>query len=290
MPRPLHVGSGALTELVDGELKTKTRYIAMGMPKIKIHRYDTTGGTEEAPPVGKFWAGYVEPDSKKWILYIREDGTPFFFGYRDPVSGACMEPPITVRVNGQDFPSQHGMGAEVHVVFNATAGDYLRGVVSGVKFTDYGKVLYDVRLEIPSWDNNTPGGSTIVHDIDSCFVLPPPPEEEKWSGEKASRYGLDEPVKEEGEATVVPAPAFQTQANGGKTLVTGPELQTPSSIRPRETQANFDLDKLAEIWPEKYGEMAAAIRLAVEAGTVSISQLPGETEASHSQLPGSERS
>lgn len=155
----------------------------MAMPKIHIRRYDTTGGTEDAPPVGKFWAGYVEPDSKSWILFIDQDGVPFFFGHRDPETGACTEPPITVRVNGLECSSQHGMGAEVHVVFNATAGDYLRGEVSGVKFTEYGKVLYDVRVLVPSRTNEQPDSYTLIQNIDSCFVLPPPPEGPVWTEE-----------------------------------------------------------------------------------------------------------
>lgn len=250
----------------------------MGMPKIKISRYSATGGTENAPPVGKYWAGYVEPEDKRWILYIQEDGTPFFFGSRDPETGACTEPPISVRVNGLECYSRHGMGAEVRVEFNPTMGKFLIGTVCGVKFTDYGKVLYDVRFEVPDLSGETPGGSTIIHDVDSAFVSPlDEPEEEactSTSEARARRFPLKREGDGEEEIRVVPAPSFRTKAVPNPTLMTGPELPVPAS-GPRETQANFDLDKLAEIWPERYGEMAQAIRASVvEKTEVTCSQLP----------------
>lgn len=248
------------------------------MKGIKIHRYSTTGGTEQAPPVGKYWAGYVEPEDKRWILFIQEDGTPFFFGSRDPETGACTEPPISVRVNGQECSSRHGMGAEVRVEFNPTMGKFLIGTVCGVKFTDYGKVLYDVRFEVPDLTNETPGGSTIIHDVDSAFVSPFPETEEEvcapTSASRAARFPLKKEGDGEEESRVVPAPAFKTKADGGSSLIKGPEAPVPA-WHPRETQANFDLDKLAEIWPEKYGEMAAALRGAVvERTEEGCSQLP----------------
>jgi hypothetical protein len=60
------------------------------MPRITIARYNTTGGTATAPPVGKFYAGYLEPEDKRWILYIGVDGTPQFFGKRDANGGVIM--------------------------------------------------------------------------------------------------------------------------------------------------------------------------------------------------------
>lgn len=250
----------------------------MGMPKISIKRYSATGGTENAPPVGKFWAGYVEPEDKRWILYIQEDGTPFFFGSRDPETGACTEPPISVRVNGLECSSRHGMGAEVRVEFNPTLGKFLIGTVCGVKFTDYGKVLYDVRFEVPDLTNETPGGSTIIHDVDSAFVNPLEELEEEacapTSAARAARFPLKKEEDTQEEHRVVPAPSFRTKAVPNPMVIRGPELPMQAS-GPRETQANFDLDKLAEIWPERYGEMARAIRASVEqVSEVSCSQLP----------------
>lgn len=62
----------------------------MAMPKIKIGRYETTGGTAAAPPVGAEWAGWIEPEDKSWILFIRKDGRPSFFSSRDKDGGVAM--------------------------------------------------------------------------------------------------------------------------------------------------------------------------------------------------------
>lgn len=285
----------------------------MGMPTIKIQRYSTTGGTEDAPPVGKFWAGYIEPENKQWILYIKEDGTPFFFGSRDPETGACTEPPISVRVNGEECTSRHCMGDEVRVEFNPTMGKFLIGTICGVTFTDYGKVLYDVRFEVPDLTNETPGGGTIIRNVDSAFVSPLSEEgatgvpccERDWDKdgncdrhaspgvprhplikvtldtdeealleeleretryaqvptERLTRFPVRKEVEVQGEWREIPL-TFRNRSQGGMLPMIDPETGV-KSYPPRETQANFDLDKLAEIWPEKYGQMAQALRDAV---------------------------
>lgn len=64
----------------------------MAMPKIKIGRYETTGGTVSAPPVGKRWAGWIEPEDKSWIIFIRQDGGAVFYDTREP-GGAVVEKP-----------------------------------------------------------------------------------------------------------------------------------------------------------------------------------------------------
>lgn len=67
----------------------------MAMPKIKIGRYETTGGTAAAPPVGAEWAGWIEPEDKIWILFIRQDGRPSFFSKRDKDGGVVGAPALT---------------------------------------------------------------------------------------------------------------------------------------------------------------------------------------------------
>lgn len=160
------------------------------MPRITIARYNTTGGTATAPPVGKFYAGYLEPEDKRWILYIGVDGTPQFFGKRD-ADGGVIEGPITGMVNGHQLVCQHGIGDLVHVVFDhrgikndsaeldagqeaVPPGSYLVGNVAAVTFTDYGKVLYDVKVPVCDSEGKDCGES-LIGRIDSCFVLPPPP-------------------------------------------------------------------------------------------------------------------
>lgn len=166
LPKERRCISSRRTDRVDGAVKTR-KGNRMSMPKIKIERYETTGGTEKAPPVGKEWAGYIEPEDRSWILYIRQDGTPFFFAHRDPETGACIEPPISVPVNGQTLVSAHAIGADVYVLAPDVTGN-----IAAVTFTDYGKVLYDVHVEIT---DPPVAGTTTLHQIDSCFVHAAPP-------------------------------------------------------------------------------------------------------------------
>lgn len=147
------------------------------MPKIKVVRCGD-GYTEGAVPGGRLWAGYLEPESKSWILWIANDehNTPSFFGHRDPETGATLEPPISVFVNGQDIRARHVMGSTVRVCFDADAepAQFILGHVCGVSFTDGGKVLYDVATMVPDPTNRTPGGYSYIRQVDSCFVEPDP--------------------------------------------------------------------------------------------------------------------
>ena len=51
------------------------------MGNIKVGRY------EEPEKVGG-WQGWIEPEDKSWIAFIREDGVPIVFLNRDPQTGA----------------------------------------------------------------------------------------------------------------------------------------------------------------------------------------------------------
>lgn len=160
------------------------------MPRILIGRYNTTGGTAQAPPVGQSYLGWVEDEAKTWIVFLAVDGTPQFFGMRD-ADGGVIEGPITGMVNGHQLVCQHGIGDLVHVVFDhrgvkndaaaldegqeaVPPGSYLVGTVAAVTFTDYGKVLYDVKVPVCDSEGKDCGES-LIGRIDSCFVLPPPP-------------------------------------------------------------------------------------------------------------------
>lgn len=51
------------------------------MTNINVHRYgDQTKG----------WQGWVEPDDLSWILFIDDEGKPYFYGKRDPDTGAVL--------------------------------------------------------------------------------------------------------------------------------------------------------------------------------------------------------
>ncbi len=50
------------------------------MPYIHIGRYEARDQTA--------YAGYLEPEDRTWILFIKRDGTPVLFTDRDPVTGA----------------------------------------------------------------------------------------------------------------------------------------------------------------------------------------------------------
>ena len=51
------------------------------MDNITIGRY-------EHESVTRSYLGWIEPDDKSWIIFIRADGTPEMFADRDPVTGA----------------------------------------------------------------------------------------------------------------------------------------------------------------------------------------------------------
>jgi hypothetical protein len=35
------------------------------------------------------FAGWVEPEDKSWIVFVRHDGGHDYFGKRDPLTGSC---------------------------------------------------------------------------------------------------------------------------------------------------------------------------------------------------------
>lgn len=144
------------------------------MPKIKIGRYETESGTNESTVAETLYVGWIEPADKRWILYIAPHGKPTFYDRRDPETGAVLDAPVVsipvLTRSNEVLEHCHQIGGVVHLVFNPDKGSYVVGKVAAVKFTDYGKVLYDVRIEV------TGGGDTVVESVDSRFVLPPPPE------------------------------------------------------------------------------------------------------------------
>lgn len=153
-----------------------------GMPKIKVGRYSVRGGTSSAPPVGRDWLGWVEPEDRSWIVFIDVAGRPVFYGQRG-ADGGVVEPDLGVFVNGR-FTSAWGMGQDVHLSIN---GQRLDGTVVGVTFTDGGKVLYDV--EIPMVDGAV-GGATRLERVDSVFVCRDPD-----AGEGSQDAVVDEPPR-----------------------------------------------------------------------------------------------
>jgi hypothetical protein len=65
------------------------------------------------------------------------------------------------------LPSVHQIGATVDVDFGNSK--YLKSCeVVAVKFTDYGKILYDVRVPVKFDDQ-----STVIESIDSILVTAP---------------------------------------------------------------------------------------------------------------------
>lgn len=153
-----------------------------GMPKIVVGRYSSRGGTSSAPPVGRDWLGWVEPEDKSWIVFIPASGAPVFYGQRE-ASGAVVEPGVGVFINGR-FTSAWGMGQDVHLNFgDPISGPSKRvdGTVVGVTFTDGGKVLYDV--EVPVVD-----GTTRLERVDSVFVCRDP-----GAGEGSQDAVVEEP-------------------------------------------------------------------------------------------------
>lgn len=54
------------------------------MPNVFVGRYsnpDEVGG----------WSGWIEPDSKEWILFIPKEGKPLLFDKRDPETGRVLD-------------------------------------------------------------------------------------------------------------------------------------------------------------------------------------------------------
>lgn len=61
----------------------------MASTDIKIERYKNPANVDG-------WAGYVEPEDRAWILYFA-DGTTKFYGQRDKLTGAVIEPEAPTR-------------------------------------------------------------------------------------------------------------------------------------------------------------------------------------------------
>ena len=60
-------------------------------------------GRYQHPTTQKYYKGWIEPDDKSWIAFIRADGIPEFFLDRDP-SGAVIE----VREDGLEYYQNNG--------------------------------------------------------------------------------------------------------------------------------------------------------------------------------------
>lgn len=139
------------------------------MPKIAVGRYSAKGGTKSAPPVGAEWLGWLEPEDKSWILWVKRDGTPVFYGQRE-ADGTVVEPEMSAMVGGR-FVSAWAMGQDVFVTF-ADGKQRVDGTIAGVTFTNYGKVLYDI--EVPVVFNGRQEGTTVLERVDSVFVCRDP--------------------------------------------------------------------------------------------------------------------
>ena len=53
------------------------------MENIKIGRY-------QDPAMRKHWQGWIEPEDKSWIVFVRADGTPKVFLDREAETGAII--------------------------------------------------------------------------------------------------------------------------------------------------------------------------------------------------------
>jgi len=70
------------------------------MQNIIIGRYDEITSEEkkkwsknirEVISVSDEWQGWIEPEDRSWILFIRKDGTPFLFPNRNKKTGAVLD-------------------------------------------------------------------------------------------------------------------------------------------------------------------------------------------------------
>lgn len=62
----------------------------------------------------------------------------------------------------QKLPSYHQIDDNVHVLMNKQR---LFGRIISVKFTDYGKVFYDISVQVNKDDD------TELHDVDAMYVV-----------------------------------------------------------------------------------------------------------------------
>lgn len=68
-----------------------------------------------------------------------------------------------------DNSSRHKMGDTIVLDF-FNCGKISTGTISGVKYTDYGKVLYDITLRPFTHEKGNEKITTILKDVDSYFV------------------------------------------------------------------------------------------------------------------------
>lgn len=69
----------------------------------------------------------------------------------------------------ENTKSRHSIGDEV--VINLFAlGKIQLGTIAGIKFTDYGKVLYDIKLFPFYNEEHNKNLHTILKDVDSYFI------------------------------------------------------------------------------------------------------------------------
>jgi hypothetical protein len=67
------------------------------MVNITVGRY-TSQQTRE------FWQGWIEPDDKSWIMFVKADGSPVVFLERNPDSGAVIARDAYVPTPGWTEP------------------------------------------------------------------------------------------------------------------------------------------------------------------------------------------
>lgn len=65
--------------------------------------------------------------------------------------------------------SRHEIGNTIVLDF-FQSGKLINGVIAGIKYTDYGKVLYDIKLFPFVGEPQNEEMSTILKDVDSYFV------------------------------------------------------------------------------------------------------------------------
>lgn len=68
-----------------------------------------------------------------------------------------------------DTSSRHKIG-DIIAVNLFTCGVLHGGIISGVKYTDYGKVLYDVTFRPFTNEEDNENITTIFKDVDSYFI------------------------------------------------------------------------------------------------------------------------
>lgn len=68
-----------------------------------------------------------------------------------------------------DTSSRHKMGDTIILDF-FNCGKLATGTISGIKYTDYGKVLYDITLHPFANEKENEELKTILKDIDSYFI------------------------------------------------------------------------------------------------------------------------